>query len=76
MLPVGVTAQWLKFLLNKFHERFQICEICEIKDPRNISAIRYCFEHDYDYINLISLKIIFIRKNYFEHDYDYIDLIS
>ena len=38
---MGVTVQWLKFLLNKFRERFQIREIREIKDPRNISAIRY-----------------------------------
>ena len=37
-----VTAQWLKFSLNKFRERFQIRKICEIKDPRNISTIRYC----------------------------------
>ena len=37
---MGVTAQWLKFSLNKFRERFQICEI---KDPHNISAIRYAF---------------------------------
>ena len=41
VLPMGVTAQWLKFSLNKFRERFQIREIREIKDPRNISAIRY-----------------------------------
>ena len=40
-LPMGVTAQWLKFSLNKFRERFQIPEILEIKDPRNINAIRY-----------------------------------
>ena len=38
---MGVTAQWLKFSLNKFRERFQIREIREIKDPQNISAIRY-----------------------------------
>ena len=38
---MGVTAQWLKFSLNKFRERFQIREIREIKYPRNISAIRY-----------------------------------
>ena len=37
-----VTAQWLKVSLNKFLERFQICNFQEIKDPRNISAIRYC----------------------------------
>ena len=36
---MGVTAQWLKFLLNKFREQFQIREIREINDPRNISAI-------------------------------------
>ena len=41
MFPIGVTAQWLKFSLNKFRERFQIREIREMKDPRNISAIRY-----------------------------------
>ena len=42
VLSVCVTAQWLKFSLNKFRERFQIRKIREIKDPRNISAIRYC----------------------------------
>ena len=38
---MGVTVQWLKSSLNKFRERFQIRDIREIKDPRNISAIRY-----------------------------------
>ena len=36
------TELWLsKFSLNKFGERFKIREIREIKDPRNINAIRY-----------------------------------
>ena len=38
---MGVTAQWFKFSLNKFCERFQIREIREIKGLRNLSAIRY-----------------------------------
>ena len=42
---MGVKAQWLKFSLNEFHEQFKIREICEIKDPRNISTIRYAKMH-------------------------------
>ena len=42
MLSMCVTTQWLKFLLNKFRERFRIRKIREIKDPQNISTIRYC----------------------------------
>ena len=50
---MGVTAQWLKFSLNKFRERFQIREI---KDPRNISTIRYSFyQNNNDFVKNISL---------------------
>ena len=40
---MGVTAQWFKFSLDKFRERFEIHENREIKDLRNISeyGIRY-----------------------------------
>ena len=53
---MGVTAQWLKFSLNKFRERFQIREIREIKGPWNISTIRYSFyQNNNDFVKNISL---------------------
>ena len=40
VLPMRVAAhRGSLFQLNKFRKRFQIHEIHEIKDPRNISAI-------------------------------------
>ena len=51
---MGVTAQWLKFSLNKFRKRFQIREIRKIKDPRNISAIQYAV-----YSGLLNLGAYF-----------------
>ena len=57
---MGVTAQWLKFSLNKFRERFQIHEIREIKDPRNISTVWY-FAGLY-FVNLESFTKFIQRK--------------